>query len=52
MNSEANLLNAVTPALRRMDARLFRPEPMNLKADMAKQEWPRDPRVAALNAAS
>jgi propionate CoA-transferase len=42
----------VSRALREMDARLFRPEPMNLKADMATQHWPVHPRLAALGAAS
>lgn len=38
----------ISAQLREMDARLFRPEPMNLKAAMASQEWPRHSRVAAL----
>ncbi len=38
----------ISGQLRRMDARLFRPEPMNLKDDMAGQAWPKHPRVAAL----
>jgi propionate CoA-transferase len=41
----------VAPALGMMDARLFRPEAMNLKADMAGQQWPIHPRVAVLEAA-
>jgi propionate CoA-transferase len=39
----------VSAELRPMDGRLFRPELMNLKADMARQAWPRHPRLAALN---
>lgn len=38
----------ISSSLREMDARLFRPEPMNLKVDMAEQQWPCHPRVASL----
>ncbi len=38
----------ISEHLREMDARLFRPEPMNLKAEMAGQAWPSHPRMASL----
>ncbi len=42
----------ISAQLRRMDSRLFRPQPMGLKADMLGQEWPRHPRIKALDAAA
>lgn len=35
----------ISPALKAMDDRLFRPEPMNLKATLADQPWPQHPRL-------
>ena len=42
----------VSPQLRSMDARLFRSEPMNLKADMAGRQARRHPRTLMLDALS
>ncbi|MDH0747850.1 acyl CoA:acetate/3-ketoacid CoA transferase [Pseudomonas sp. GD03842] len=38
----------ISPELRLMDHRLFRPEPMGLDADMGEQPWPEHPRLKAL----
>jgi len=38
----------ISPDLRLMDARLFRPEPMGLDEAMAAEGWPRHPRLAAM----
>jgi len=42
---------AISPALKLMDQRLFRPEPMRLDAAMASQNWPKHLRLAALQGA-
>ncbi|MFL9960228.1 hypothetical protein PQR02_03620 [Paraburkholderia sediminicola] len=36
----------ISPHLKLMDERLFRPEPMGFDAAMASQGWPRHPRLA------
>jgi len=38
---------AISPDLKLMDERLFRPEPMGLDAAMSEQAWPEHPRLAA-----
>ena len=38
----------ISPDLKLMDARLFRPEPMGLDANMASRGWPCHPRLAEL----
>jgi propionate CoA-transferase len=38
----------ISPDLRLMDERLFRPEPMGLDDTMASQGWPQHPRLGAL----
>lgn len=47
-----DFLPKVSGQLRKMDARLFRPQPMNLKVEMAERPWPQHPRAADLEVAS